>query len=74
MPAAYISYIQYIFSQPLGLGFSDLFSSFAMHSSRIQQYTGPIEQLLACPSGEEGQVLQEHQDLVDTGLLAVMKV
>ena len=45
-----------------------------MHSSRIQQYTGPIEQLLACPSGEEGQVLQEHQDLVDTGLLAVMKV
>jgi hypothetical protein len=45
-----------------------------MDSNRIQHYTGLIEQLLACPSGEERQVLREHRDLVDTELLAVMKV
>ncbi|NJN01079.1 MAG: hypothetical protein HC816_00590 [Leptolyngbyaceae cyanobacterium RM1_1_2] len=32
-----------------------------------------IEQLLSCPQGQEGEILQANAALVDAGLLAVME-
>jgi tetratricopeptide (TPR) repeat protein len=44
-----------------------------MNPSRQQQYVDLITELLNCPTGEEGRVLQQHPDLLDTGLLVVMQ-
>jgi len=44
-----------------------------MDEQRLQAYVNLIRQLLGCPSGEEMAVLQQHAELVDTGLLAVMQ-
>jgi hypothetical protein len=43
-----------------------------MDEQRLQAYTGLIEQLLRCTSGQEFTVLQRHADLVDARLIAVM--
>ena len=40
---------------------------------RMQAYGALIEQLLNCPQGEEANILQNHSDLVDAGLLAMME-
>ncbi|MEA5469700.1 hypothetical protein [Spirulina sp. 06S082] len=42
-----------------------------MNEERIQAYLALIQALLSCPSGEEGQVLQDHQALIDEGFLLV---
>jgi hypothetical protein len=39
---------------------------------RISAYVQLIEQLLACPQGEEAALLQASAELVDAGLVAVM--
>ena len=43
-----------------------------MDEQRMQAYLDLINQLLSCPSGEEGKILQAHQELLDPGLLQVM--
>ena len=43
-----------------------------MDEQRFQAYVALIEQLLNCPQGQEGELLQTHSDLLDAGLLAVM--
>ncbi len=44
-----------------------------MDEQRMQAYVALIEQLLRCANGEESAILQQHADLVDAGLLAVMQ-
>jgi hypothetical protein len=44
-----------------------------MNPSRRQRYLNLIQKLFNCPSGQEGRVLQQHPDLLDTGLLVVMQ-
>jgi len=44
-----------------------------MNPARQQQYVDLINELLNCPSGEQERVLQQHPDLLDTGLLVVMQ-
>ena len=43
-----------------------------MNSEREQAYLNLINQLLTCPSGEEGEVLETHPELLDDGLVAAM--
>jgi hypothetical protein len=43
-----------------------------MDEQRIQAYFELIGQLLNCPEGQEGEILQAHQDLLDSGLLTAM--
>ena len=43
-----------------------------MNSEREQAYLNLINQLLTCPSGEEAEVLENHPELLDNGLVAVM--
>ncbi|WP_448570231.1 CHAT domain-containing protein [Trichothermofontia sp.] len=38
-----------------------------MNESRVQAYLELIQQLLACPGGEESGILQAHQELLDAG-------
>ncbi|MEM9772161.1 MAG: hypothetical protein AAF889_11310, partial [Cyanobacteria bacterium P01_D01_bin.73] len=45
-----------------------------MDEQRIKDYLALIERLLTCPSGEEAAILQESSELVDMGLVQVMKV
>jgi hypothetical protein len=40
-----------------------------MNEERIAAYLNLIQQLLACPSGEENQILNHHQELVDEGFV-----
>ena len=44
-----------------------------MDEQRFQAYTALIEQLLGCPQGQEAEILQAQDELVDAGLLAVME-
>jgi hypothetical protein len=43
-----------------------------MDEQRQQAYLTLIHALLTCPSGEEGQTLQDNAELVDAGLVATM--
>ncbi|MEQ8957923.1 MAG: tetratricopeptide repeat protein, partial [Coleofasciculus sp. C2-GNP5-27] len=43
-----------------------------MDEQRLQAYLTLINALLTCPSGEEGQTLQDNAELVDAGLLETM--
>ena len=40
-----------------------------MNEERSQDYLNLINMLLNCPSGEEAQILNANQDLLDAGLL-----
>ena len=42
------------------------------NEERLQQYVGLIQELLSCPNGEEGNILNAKMELVDLGLVAVM--
>ena len=42
-----------------------------MDEARVQQYMALIQQLLACPSGQEGAILQANGALVDEGFVQV---
>ena len=44
-----------------------------MDESRFKAYTGLINSLLNCSSGEEENILGLHQDLVDEDLVQVME-
>jgi CHAT domain-containing protein/DUF2075 family protein len=44
-----------------------------MDENRVRSYLNLIQLLLSCPSGEEGNVLQEHSEFVDSGLIEVMQ-
>jgi hypothetical protein len=43
-----------------------------MNEQRLQAYLTLIQQLLNCPNGEEGNILQANSELVDGGLVEVM--
>ena len=43
-----------------------------INEARLKAYCGLIEQLLACPQGQEMALLQGHPDLMDRELLTVM--
>ncbi|MBD2552111.1 CHAT domain-containing protein [Limnothrix sp. FACHB-708] len=43
-----------------------------MDEQRLQAYLQLIQQLLACPEGEEASVLQAQAELVDAGLVEIM--
>ncbi|MDJ1177119.1 CHAT domain-containing protein [Roseofilum capinflatum] len=43
-----------------------------MDEQRIAQYAELIQKLLACPNGEELEILEANVELLDAGLLAVM--
>ncbi|MFG3816143.1 tetratricopeptide repeat protein, partial [Limnothrix redekei] len=45
-----------------------------MDEQRLQAYKTLIQQLLACPAGEEASVLQAQAELVDAGLVEVMRL
>jgi hypothetical protein len=40
-----------------------------MDEQRVQAYLSLIQQLLACPSGEENQILNQSIELVDEGFV-----
>jgi hypothetical protein len=42
-----------------------------MDEQRMQAYLSLIQELLECPSGEEPQILNRHQELVDEGFVQV---
>ncbi|MCP2727639.1 CHAT domain-containing protein [Limnofasciculus baicalensis] len=44
-----------------------------MDEQRIQDYLNLIQQLLDCPNGQEGEILQANSGLIDEGLIAVME-
>jgi CHAT domain-containing protein len=44
-----------------------------MDEQRLAAYVNLIERLLGCESGTEGTILQQHEELVDAGLIAVME-
>ena len=44
-----------------------------MDENRLQSYLNLIQSLLTCPSGQEMKLLQEHSELVDSGLIEVMQ-
>jgi hypothetical protein len=44
-----------------------------MNEQPMQAYVGLIQQLLNCPQGQEGEVLQAKAELVDAGLVKVMQ-
>ena len=44
-----------------------------MNQQRIEAYLNLIEKLLTCPSGEESAILNQHQDLIDEGLVITMQ-
>ncbi|MCF3609107.1 CHAT domain-containing protein [Planktothrix agardhii 1033] len=43
-----------------------------MDETRAQAYTNLIQQLLSCPKGEEPQILQDNQELLDRDLSQVL--
>jgi CHAT domain-containing protein len=43
-----------------------------MDEQRVQAYVELIGKLLECPGGQEGEILQQHEELVDRELLMVM--
>jgi hypothetical protein len=44
-----------------------------MDEQRVQAYVALIEQLLTCPQGKEGEILQTQAELVDVEMLMVME-
>jgi hypothetical protein len=44
-----------------------------MNEQRTQAYINLIEQLLACANGEEPNILQANQELIDPEFLQVME-
>ncbi len=44
-----------------------------MNQQQIPSYIGLIQSLLVCPSGNENKILQANQNLLDRGLVQVMK-
>ena len=44
-----------------------------MNEQRTQAYVNLIEQLLACAEGEELNILQANQELIDSEFLQVME-
>ncbi|MBC1192642.1 MAG: hypothetical protein EWV83_07915 [Microcystis sp. M_OC_Ca_00000000_S217Cul] len=44
-----------------------------MDEARLQAYVNLIEQLLACADGEEPNILQANQELIDPQFLQVME-
>ncbi len=46
----------------------------AMNEERIAAYVNLIQQLLACPSGEENQILNQFSELVDEGFMQVCEL
>ncbi|MBD2606320.1 tetratricopeptide repeat protein [Scytonema hofmannii FACHB-248] len=44
-----------------------------MDEQRIKDYLNLIQELLSCPSGQEGEILQTNSNLIDEGLIAVME-
>ena len=44
-----------------------------MDEERLQAYRNLIQKLLSCPSGQEPEILNSHQDLVDGGLVQMMQ-
>jgi precorrin-3B methylase len=44
----------------------------AMNEQRTQTYLNLINQLLSCNDGDEPQILQKNQELLDRGLVEVM--
>jgi hypothetical protein len=44
-----------------------------MNDQRLEAYVSLIQQLLDCENGTEGAILQQHEELVDAGLVAVME-
>lgn len=43
-----------------------------MEEQRQELYMGLIDKLLKCPSGTEPEVLDQHTDLLDAGLVSAM--
>ena len=43
-----------------------------MDEQRMRAYLELIQVLLSCPSGQEPAIFNQHQDLLDQGLLRVM--
>ncbi len=43
-----------------------------MNEERLKAYRNLIQKLLSCPSGEESEILNAHQDLLDAGLVQAM--
>ncbi len=43
-----------------------------MDEERFKAYLNLIQKLLSCPSGEEPEILNAHQDLLDAGLVEAM--
>src|SRR6476620_598191 len=44
-----------------------------MDENRVRAYLNLIQLLLSCPAVEEGNVLQQHSEFVDSGLIEVMQ-
>ncbi|MEM1171537.1 MAG: tetratricopeptide repeat protein, partial [Cyanobacteria bacterium P01_H01_bin.35] len=44
-----------------------------MNEQRLTAYAQLIQQLLECPQGQESDILQKHQHLIDEGLIVVMQ-
>ncbi len=44
-----------------------------MDENRVRAYLNLIQLLLSCPAGEEGELLQENSEFVDSGLIEVMQ-
>ncbi|MCU0516203.1 MAG: hypothetical protein MUC60_04905, partial [Oscillatoria sp. Prado101] len=44
-----------------------------MNEQRQQDYLNLIQALLDCPSGEENDILNAHENLIDEGLVGVME-
>jgi hypothetical protein len=40
-----------------------------MHEERSQDYLNLLDTLLGCPSAEEAEILNDNQDLIDSGLI-----
>jgi hypothetical protein len=45
-----------------------------MDEQQAQAYLSLIQELLECPDGEENDILNRHQELVDEGLVPVCEL
>jgi len=44
-----------------------------MDEQRLEAYLNLIQALLNCPEGEDSEILDVHQDLIDNGLVQTME-
>ena len=44
-----------------------------MHKKHLEAYRNLIQELLSCPNGEEWELLQAHQELLDSDFIQVME-